>query len=154
MPPKQSNPIPTFYRISFLIIDPLIAVWGAYMNVFTPSITVDAFVPSSLSPYQPLQSFLLHQIAGGLITCAILDVFLLRKTNELWIWQTQQWAQLAYDMVILSSQVYSWGQQGRLSVGQLRAEDWVSFGITATVGIVRVLFLARIGMKAKRGKRE
>lgn len=152
MPPKQFNPIPTFYRIAFLIIDPLIALSGAYMDIFTPATTVNAFVPSSLSPYQPLQSFLLHQIAGGLLTCAILDIFLLRKTNELWIWRTQQWAQLAYDVVILVSQVHSWDLQGRLSWGALRMEDWGSFGIVAVVGFVRVFFIAGVGMRRKGGK--
>ncbi|KAK4496241.1 hypothetical protein PRZ48_012221 [Zasmidium cellare] len=152
MPPK-SSPVPTFYRIAFLIIDPLIAISGVYLNIFAPALTVDSFVPSSLSPYQPLQSFLLHQIAGGLLTCAILDVFLLRKTNEVWIWRTQQWAQLAYDVVILTSQVYSWVQQGRLSLGALRLEDWASFAIVAVVGLVRILFIAGIGMKRNGGKR-
>ncbi|KAF2166926.1 hypothetical protein M409DRAFT_22978 [Zasmidium cellare ATCC 36951] len=152
MPPKQPTPIPLFYRVAFLIIDPLIAVWGAYMNIFTPQVTVNAFVPSSLSPYQPLQSFLLHQIAGGLLTCAILDVFLLRQTNELWIWRTQQWAQLAYDVVILGSQAYSWGLQGRLSLAVLRVEDYGSFAITALVGLVRTLFLVGAGLKRKGGK--
>lgn len=153
MPPKPPTPIPPFYRISFLILDPLIAIWGALMNIFTPSIAVDAFVPASISPYQPLQSFLLHQISGGLLTCAILDVFLLRKTNEVWIWRTQQWAQLAYDVVILGSQVHSWGQQGRLSLGKLRVEDYGSFGIVVVVGVVRCLFIAGVGMRRKVSKR-
>ncbi|KAF7192923.1 hypothetical protein HII31_05734 [Pseudocercospora fuligena] len=144
-----STNIPTFYRIFFLYVDPLIAGWGVYMNIFTPQVSVDAFVPASISPYNALQSTpLCHQIAGGLLTCAVLDFTLLRRTNEVWIWQAQQYAQLAYDIVILWSIRTSLDQQGRLSLAGLRVEDWGTIVIVFVCGLLRALFCANIGLGA------
>lgn len=149
----SSRNIPTFYRVFFLYVDPVIALWGAYMNIFTPQVSVDAFIPASISPYNALQSGpLCHQIAGGLLTCAILDFTLLRRTNEVWIWQAQQYAQLAYDLVILWSMWTSLDQQGRLSLAGLRVEDWGTLIIVAVCGLIRALLCANVGLKKQSGK--
>ncbi|EME82291.1 uncharacterized protein MYCFIDRAFT_211588 [Pseudocercospora fijiensis CIRAD86] len=145
----SSKTIPSFYRIFFLYVDPLIAGSGVCMNIFTPQVSVDAFVPASISPYNTLQSTpLCHQIAGGLLTCAVLDFTLLRRTNEVWIWQAQQYAQLAYDVVILWSIWTSLAQQDRLHLAGLRIEDWGTIVIVFVCGLLRALFCANVGLRS------
>lgn len=142
---RSPSQIPTFYRVAFLAVDPLIAGWGAYMDIFTPAAAMEAFVPASIAPYNPLYGFLQHQLAGALLMCVIIDVFLLRKTKELWVWDPIQTGQLLWDVIMLVSQVYSFKQQGRLSLKGLRLDDWGALAITGTVGLVRIAFLARLG---------
>lgn len=155
MAQQQSPPIPLFYRISFIAIDPLIAAWGAYMDIFTPAFAIAAFAPPNIVPYNPFYNFLQHQLAGALLLCVIIDLFLLRKTRELWVWDPVQSGQLVWDVIMAVSQVYSWEQQGRLSVKKLRWEDWGALAITGVIGLVRVAFLMRVGFgKGVGGKKE
>lgn len=147
----NANSIPTFYRIAFLAIDPLIAGHGAYLHIFSPAVVVDAFVPASIAPYNPRYGFLQHQLAGALLMCVIVDLFLLRKTRELWVWDPIQSGQLLWDVVMLASQVYSIWDQGRLNLEGMRLEDWGSFAITGGIGLVRTAFLMRVGM-SRRGR--
>jgi len=151
----HKNHIPAIYRIVFTIIDPLIASWGAYLNLFTPAFAVNAVVPATLSPDVPLHHFLNHQIAGGLLVCVVSDIFLLMQTSEIWIWKRIQAGQLLYDFVILWSTWYSLGQQGRLSVASLRVEDWGGIAIVGTVAVLRTAFCLGIGLTntAQRTKR-
>lgn len=144
--------IPTIYRIFFLYLDPLIAASGVYMAFFTPSKFIDGFLPPSIAPYSPLQqSFLLHQLGGALLLCIILDLFLLRKTNEVWIWKVQQAGQLVYDVAMLAGVYQALQLQGRLNLSGLRAEDWGTVAITGVCGVVRALFCAGVGLR-KKGK--
>lgn len=143
---KSNNHIPTIYRISFTIIDPMIAAWGAYMNLFTPGFVVNAFVPASLSPDVPLHHFLNHQIAGALLMCVTLHLCLLMQTKEIWIWKRVQAGQLLYDLVMLWSTWYSLGQQGRLSFESIRSEDWGGIAITGTAAVLRTAFCLGIGI--------
>ncbi|KAI5365262.1 hypothetical protein Slin15195_G047980 [Septoria linicola] len=82
--------IPTFYRLFFTVLDPMIALHASYMMFFTPAVVTDAFVPAAISPYDPSQTFFQQQLGGALLMCAVLDIFLLRQTNEIWIWKVMQ----------------------------------------------------------------
>lgn len=137
--------IPIFYRIAFLVIDPLIAAQGAYLDIFNPAFVINSVVPPSIAPYNPFYSFLQHQLAAALLLCVILDLFLLRKTRELWIWDTVQAGQLLWDIIMVGSHILSLKQQRRLSLEGLRVEDWGTLTVTGGIGLVRIAFLTRLG---------
>lgn len=144
----MASTIPTFYWLFFIVLDPVIALWGMYMMFFTPAVVTDAFIPASVSPYNPLQTFFQHQLGGALSMCIILDLFLLRRTNEIWIWKVQQAGQLVYDLALLYSIWYALSQQGRLSTSALRIEDWGNIAITGSCAVVRWLFCAGVGLRS------
>ena len=86
---------------------------------------------------------------------AFIDIVLLRYTNDIQIWKILEAAVLIYDFSLLYSNYYALAQQGRLSFGALRLEDWGAIAITAQAVIVRTAFLLGVGLKsrAKGGKR-
>lgn len=142
---QAAAPIPLFYRIAFLVVDPLIAGSGAYLDLFNPAFVFNSVVPSTIAPYNPLYSFLQHQLAAALLLCVTIDLFLLRKTRELWIWDPVQAGQLLWDIIMVGSHILSLEQQHRLSLHGLRPEDWGSLAVTGGIGLVRIAFLTRLG---------
>lgn len=157
IPLSFKDTIPVFYRKFFLIVDPTIAIWGVYLNTFSPETVINSVIPSgsTIAPTNPLHTYLFSQINGALLFCVFLDVFLLRNTSEVWIWKTQQYGQLIYDIVILAGFGFALSEQGRGWVGNWRVEDWGTIGITGGCGLVRALFCAGIGFGTlKKGKKE
>lgn len=127
------------------------------MDFFTPAFVTNAFVPSTLAPHNPYFDFYPQQIGGSLLTIGILDVVLLRYTNDVTIWKILEVAVLLYDLALLWSNYEALKFQGRLSLGGLRVEDWGGIAITAQAAVVRVAFLMGVGLKGvgkgKGGKR-
>lgn len=143
--------IPLFYRIYFRYADLALAIWGAYMDFFTPDVVYNAFVPTALAPRNPLHDFLTQQLGGALLMCAFMDLVLLRYTTDVNIWKIWEAALLCYDAALSYSIYYALMQQGRLSLGALRLEDWGSIVITAQAALVRLLFVFGVGLKKGKG---
>ncbi len=81
---------------------------------------------------------------------AIIDIVLLRYTQDVGVWKIIQVAVLVYDLTLLYSTYYSLGQQGRLSFDALRWEDWGGIIITAQAVVVRTAFLLDVGLRKTR----
>ncbi|KAK5171947.1 uncharacterized protein LTR77_003584 [Saxophila tyrrhenica] len=147
--------IPSFYRFYFRWSDPAICLWGAYMDFITPAFVLNAFVPSTIAPHNPLFDFTLQQLGGALLMLAFIDVVLLRYTNDIKVWKILQAAVLIYDLSLLYSNLDALGQQVRLSWGKLRWEDVGGIAITAQAVVVRTAFLLGVGLAegGKKGKR-
>lgn len=151
---SAAQPIPTIYRVFFIYIDPLIAGSGVFLDFFDPETVIRAGVPPSISQFNPFQHFLTHQLGGALSMCIILDLFLLRRTNEVWIWKVQQAGQLVWDLVMLWSTWYALRQQERLDLQKLRGEDWGNIVIVAVCTLMRTAFLLNFGFgKARKGSK-
>ena len=146
MASKDFSNIPLFYRFYFRISDPLICLWGAWMDFVTPAFVLNAFVPAAVAPHNPDFDFTLQQLGGSLLMLGFIDVVLLRYTNDIKIWKVLEAAVLIYDLSLLYSSYSSLGQQGRLSFGALRWEDWGSIIITAQAVVVRTAFLLGAGL--------
>jgi hypothetical protein len=146
-PTTSQPPIPYFYRLFFTTIDPFIALSGAYMNIATPADALEAYVPPSISNYNPA-TFILFRIMGGdLLGVCFLCVVLLRYTNDIGVWKILEGAILTIDLVMLQGLWEMLGRQGRRYVGEggLRGMDWLTLGITVGVAAVRSAFLLGIG---------
>lgn len=154
MTPRPTTNIPAFYRFYFLWSDPLVCLWAAYMDFFTPDVVVNAFVPSSVAPRNPQHDFLLQQLGGALLMLGFLDVALLRYAEDVVVWKILQMAVLLYDLVLLYSIYYALLGQDRLSLADMRVvEDWGSIAITGVAAAVRGAFLLDVGMKRQAAKR-
>lgn len=95
--------IPAFYRFYFRWSDPAICLWGAYMDFVTPAFVSNAFLPSSQQPWNPMFNFTLQQLGGALLMLAVIDIMLLRYTEDVGVWKILQAAVLVYDLSLLYS---------------------------------------------------
>ncbi|KAF6830481.1 hypothetical protein CMUS01_07718 [Colletotrichum musicola] len=150
--------IPKPYAAFFKSLDPLIALWGASLFLLSPSTVTSSYLPpqtldastthpaSFSSPREQAYSLPLHgQIAGHLLSNALMSIFLLRSTDSLRIWRTYQLGLLIIDVFLLYGTFSSYAVQGRLSPTSWRVEDWGSVGITGGVGLARLSFLLGLG---------
>ena len=143
----RSN-IPTFYRIWFTTIDPVLWLFGAWTTITKPETVLASIAPRSATPNVPPTSFLLQQSAGARVMCAFTDIFLLRSTNQISVWRTQQASILCYNMVSLGSMLWSWKQQSLLSLEHLGSGDLIHFGAVVVLAAVRAAFCAGIGLES------
>ncbi|KAJ9662037.1 hypothetical protein H2198_001579 [Neophaeococcomyces mojaviensis] len=147
MPTTKDVQIPSFYRFYFRWLDPAVCLWAVYMDFFTPDVVYNAFVPTTLAPRNPQHDFLLEQIGGALLMLAVLDIFMLRLTNDIKVWKTLQAAVFLYDWVCLYSIYSALRRQDRLRWDAFRLlEDGGSIGITVQAALVRAAFLLDVGL--------
>ncbi len=144
---ESSTPsIPIFYRTFFTYVDPLVALWGAYMNFFTPDTVLNSFVPNATR--NPAHDMLFQQLGGGLLNIAFVSAVLLRHTSDIKIWKIVQWSILIVDVVGLYSLWDALGRQGRLDPRGWRGEDWGCVGITGSVTVLRMMFIAEVSFES------
>ncbi|KAF2706190.1 hypothetical protein K504DRAFT_385897 [Pleomassaria siparia CBS 279.74] len=143
--------IPSFYRVFFTSIDPLIALSGAFFALFQPDTTIASMFPLShaWARITPSHTMLLQQSGGFLISIIVLQVALLRYTQDVNIWKIVQSSILVSDFTLFYSLWCALDAQKRLHIGMLRAEEWGTVGITAFVTVARILFIVGIGLEKK-----
>jgi len=146
-PQQQTNPaIPGFYRIFFTWVDPVIALFGAYMSIATPAAMLNAYIPAALSAYDPQQAMIFQQLGGSLLGTAFTSAVLLRyAAGDVGVWRLVQASILIVDAVLGYSIWDGLRSQGRLSLAGMRFEDWGDVVLTGGVALVRTLFLLRVG---------
>ena len=85
------------------------------MDFVTPAFVSNAFLPEKMTPWNPMFNFTLQQLGGALLMLALIDIVLLRYTEDVGVWKIIQAAVLVYDLSLLYSNYNSLGMQGRLS---------------------------------------
>jgi hypothetical protein len=142
---EQNAPkVPHFYRIFFTWLDPLICVWGAYMDFFDPRLVLSSHIPNPTADIG--HAMILRQRGGGMLNFGFISAFLLRHTTDLKAWRIVQVADLFVDIAYFWAVYGALSAQQRLDPGTWRAEDWGSIAITGTATVTRVLFLLGIGL--------
>jgi hypothetical protein len=145
---SQRSSIPLFYRIFFQYFDPLICVWGAYMDFFDPRLVLSSHIPNPTPDIG--HAMILKQRGGGMLNFGFVSAVLLRYTYDHKIWNIIQIADFLVDVAYFWAVYEVLSVQGRLGVSTWRAEDWGSVAITGTAGLVRLAFLARVGFEGGR----
>ncbi|KAG7010078.1 hypothetical protein G7Y79_00001g003500 [Physcia stellaris] len=138
---------PSFYRIWFTLIDPLVSFSGIYLNILHPSTILHSYSPTYHSP--TIETILcLDTVAAFLCGYIFLQVYLLRaKAHDLTVWRAVQGSMLIVDFGLLAAYTRALGSQGRLGeVAGLRVEEWGNYMITVGVAVVRGAFLMGVGM--------
>lgn len=146
---SQTTPIPLTYRIFFQWLDPIICVWGAYMDFFDPRLVLSSHIPNPTPDIG--HAMILKQRGGGMLNFGFVSAVLLRYTYDLNVWNIVQIANFIVDVAYFWAVYEVLNVQGRLSVSSWRAEDWGAVVITGTAGVMRLAFLARLGF-GKGGK--
>lgn len=142
--------IPLFYTIFFTWLDPLICLWGAYMDFFLPTLVLSSHIPAPTPDIG--HSMILKQRGGGMLNFGIISAVLLRYTYDPYIWSIVQIATFVVDVAYFLAVYEVLSAQGRLGVETWRAEDWGSVVITGIAGVARLAFLARVGFRTGRSR--
>lgn len=145
MPQVQtsSQHIPPFYRIFFTIIDPIICVWGAYMDFFDPQMVLSSHILANTPDIGHIM--ILKQRGGSMLGWGFISAFLLRYTQDIKIWHIVEIAILLVDFAYFPAVFGALNAQMRVLPETWRAEDWGSLIVTGTATLVRLAFLARLG---------
>ncbi|KAH7402009.1 hypothetical protein DE146DRAFT_652188 [Phaeosphaeria sp. MPI-PUGE-AT-0046c] len=141
--------IPLPYRVFFQYLDPIICVWGAYMDFFDPRLVLSSHIPNPTPDIG--HAMILKQRGGGMLNFGFVSAVLLRYTYDLNIWNIVQVANFIVDVAYFWAVYEVLNVQGRLSVSTWMVEDWGAVAITGTAGVMRLAFLARVGFR-KGGK--
>ncbi|KAF1915005.1 hypothetical protein BDU57DRAFT_520291 [Ampelomyces quisqualis] len=147
---SPATTIPLFYRIFFQYLDPLICVWGAYMDFFDPRLVLSSHIPAPTPDIG--HAMILKQRGGGMLNFGFVSAVLLRYTYDVNIWNIVQVADFLVDLAYFWAVYEVLIAQGRLGISSWRVEDWGSLVITGTAGLVRAAFLAKVGF-GKEGKK-
>jgi hypothetical protein len=146
-PGRSSVNIPSFFRLFFTWLDPIICIWGAYMDFFDPTLVLSSHIPHPTADLG--HAMILKQRGGGMLNFGFISAVLLRYTNDIKIWRIVQVSLLIVDFACFWAIWDVLGVQQRLSPSSWRAEDWGSIVITGTATLTRVLFLLGVGVKSK-----
>jgi hypothetical protein len=144
--PSPSS-IPSFYRIFFGTIDPLIALTGILTNIFTPSAILKSYNSNAMLPPSTETTVLLRSSAGYLLSTMFLQTVLLRlRPKDLTVWRCLQIAILIQDVAILASLTLALATERRLNLALVRPEEWSNFVVLTAVGLIRAAFILDVGV--------
>ena len=145
----MSSPIPAIYRIWFLGIDLILSLAGVLGNTLTPNMILNSYNPSAVSPPSIEATVLLDSVAGFMLMCLALQIFLLRpRPTDVPVWRTVQGSILLVDLSMVASMVKALVAQDRADPASWRIEEWANIGITGACAVIRTAFCLGIGMEA------
>ncbi|ODA79749.1 hypothetical protein RJ55_05343 [Drechmeria coniospora] len=138
--------VPWPYVFFFKYLDPLTALYGAYLNFADPTAAVQALAPSSV--YDPDQVFLFHQAGGLAIAIAVLTALVPRLSSDLVVWRILQGALLLSDFAGLSGIYFALARQDRLAPARWTADDFGCGSTYLVLTVIRLLFVLGVGFAA------
>lgn len=141
------------YRFWFLWLDPTILVVTVYALVFMPEAMWDALIPAApLSTYSPNNAFLFHHLAALYAFMAIILGGLLRASKDIQVWRAVIAAVLVVDIAMLAVAYASLKKQYQLRPNAMRSSDWSNVLFTGLVTVIRIFFLAGLGVQNEKSK--
>ncbi|KAJ6788364.1 hypothetical protein PWT90_02900 [Aphanocladium album] len=143
MATNSASIVPGFYSFFFKNLDPLVALWGVYLNFVDPDAAIKAAAPAS--SYDQNQIFLFHQAGGLALAVAVVSAVLPRYSQDLGVWRIFQFALFLSDLAGLSGIYHSLANQGRLSPSSWTSDDKGLAGCYVMLTLIRGLFLLGAG---------
>jgi hypothetical protein len=149
MSQQTGSILQAIYNFTFLWYDPIGCVWGLYLNMFHPDHFLRLYVPNAV----PDQTHgVLHgYIGGAMISFAVIQGVLLRYTDDVKVWRIINVGMIAWDACILRGCYITLAAQGKLAPGTWGFDDRLAVGLPALVGLVRVLYVAGVGLDSGSG---
>lgn len=140
--------LPAVYRIWFTWIDPLIIAFAVYMNLFETNWMANLFSHEAFNYHH--HAFLYH-LGGSLAAIGILQVFLLRRTDDLSIWKLVQWAVLTCDAFYFIGQIRAMYYHNRFwTITDWWKEDWAVLLFLMFTAALRISFILGAGVRESR----
>ncbi|KAH6684910.1 hypothetical protein F5X68DRAFT_210391 [Plectosphaerella plurivora] len=143
-----------FYRIWFTWVDPIVLA-ATFIGIFIdPNLFMINFVPASISRADPNHAFLFHHIAVFYGFIGLMVGVLQRVSSDIRVWKIIQGSVLYVDIALIWVVYAGLKQQGRLHPDLMRAEDWAGLLFTAWVAVIRIFFVAGVGVREVRGAKK
>ena len=143
----MSSPIPSVYHIWFLHVDLVLSLAGLLGNTLTPSLILNSYNPSNVPPPTIEETILLDTVAGFMLMCIFLQIFLLRKrSTDVPVWRAVQGSILLVDVSMVASMVKALVVQDRADPATWRIEEWSNIGILGACAVIRSAFCLGIGI--------
>ena len=141
--------IPLLYRLFFLYVEPISALFGAYFSFFAQSTYLSlTHLPSAPQGSIPLcTQVVLSQLSNLYLLFAINEAVVLRSTRDLTVWKAVLFGLLIADFGHLwSVNVLGWDVYWKFE--GWNAIDWGNVGFVYVGALMRTCFLLEIGLKA------
>lgn len=153
---SQSTPpargIPVFYRLFFTWLDPIICLWGAYLDFFAPRTVLSSHILNDTPDIGHIM--ILKQRGGNMLNFGFISAFLLRYTSDLKIWHIIEIGLLITDFAYFPAVFGAMNAQHRVLPETWRGEDWGSLVVTGFATLVRLAFCARVGFSGEEDSME
>ncbi|KAF2487119.1 hypothetical protein BDY17DRAFT_3681 [Neohortaea acidophila] len=150
----MATQIPTFYRICFTVLDPMLAAFGVYANIFNPSMMLGRFTASPRLPPSPETTVLLHGMAGFFAMLVVLQVVLLRlRPHDVTVWRCVQAGILVQDLFMMAGFVTEMRLTGRVDMSAWRGDDWANLAIYPLLVLLRSSFVFGFGGSSGQGEK-
>lgn len=137
--------IPTLYRLVFLYLEPFLAIGAAIQTHFAPAIFLNTM--SQTSNYASDNQVIYDQVAALYTLFAFNEAVLLRLTNDIRVWKSILVGIFVCDILHLYASWTSLGNDVFWNPLAWRVEDWANLGALWGLGVVRVAFLAGVGLQ-------
>lgn len=136
--------IPSIFRVTFTLIEPIMAWIGAVLSLVFPRVFVAFMIPSStyISNYEigPIIRTLLGYIAGLYLAFGLLETHL--RVCNLQTWRIAMIALLSSDLVHICALTFVVPDIGIfLKVWKWEAHDWCNLGVFYLMLLLRTTFL-------------
>ena len=142
-PKSSARVIPLFYRVFFTWLDPIICLWGAYLDFFAPRTVLSSHILDDTPDIGHIM--ILKQRGGNMLNFGFISAFLLRYTSDPKIWHIVEIGLLITDFAYFPAVFGALNAQHRVLPETWRAEDWGSLVVTGVATLVRLAFCARVG---------
>jgi hypothetical protein len=170
VPPKRMAPpgkiayIPTFYRIFFLYIDPLINFSSLYLFFFDHATYISQTIPKSILPpsfylahpeITPLENHLITALGSYSIAFLALQISLIHGFKNapsglnVKIWKILNGAILLTDLGLLVGGYLS-DPAGMVNLAGWGSMEWGNYGALGVIAAIRAAFLLGIGGVGKK----
>lgn len=145
------HPIPWYYRVPLLYVEPPMALVGAlmlfnspydFLNTMSPRASRSSTVAASLSEVRVLTD----QLAILLLVFTFNLAVVLRVTRDPVVWRVACAGMLMSDVLhtTASARELGWATAGAPRLW--RWEDWVNFGVLGGMGLVRLGVVLGVGL--------
>ncbi|KAH7022137.1 hypothetical protein EDB80DRAFT_805782 [Ilyonectria destructans] len=137
--------IPFAYRALFLYFEPFAAFSGTILLHFFPTIFLNGM--SLTAKYAPDNQVIYDQLAATYVLFAFNEAVVLRITNDIRVWRGILTGILLCDAIHLYGSWAALGSEVFWDPRTWRPEDWVNLGSLWGQALVRLAFLAGVGIQ-------
>jgi DMSO reductase anchor subunit len=140
--------IPTFYRLVFTYFDVLNCILAAYFYFFQRDFSQRYIHPTS--PRNRDHDLVYFNMGGTMLLIGVLHGGLLRYTSDVNVWKIVNFAVLLLDLSLLVGVGDGLAKRGVTSLEGVTSEDWANITVTSCVTVVRMAFIAGLGMRREK----
>lgn len=143
--------IPLFYRVFFLVVEPVSALVGAYYAYVQPTAYLDLLTPGAAKAPDAAGAVALYQLANLYLLFALNEHCVLASTQDARVWRALLVGLLVADFGHLLT-VWSLGPPWYWRVWAWNAMHWGGIGFVYAGATTRMCYLSGVGLRTAKVK--